>query len=125
MEGDGYALALHCEYVDLPLDMEPDAHLIYCGFKDSVSLPLLIEKGFSMNVIIKRPELSKQTHVTFQELKVGQMTTDQHGWSRLKITHVSYLCLKDDTVQVHPSSSCPAWLPVSPIRDVKITIEDV
>ncbi len=34
MEGDGYTLVLHCEYVDCPMDVEADANPIYCDFED-------------------------------------------------------------------------------------------
>ena len=29
--GDGYTIVLHCENVDVPLDIEPDADIIYCN----------------------------------------------------------------------------------------------
>lgn len=29
--GDGYTVVIHCENVDLPLDVEPDADPIYCS----------------------------------------------------------------------------------------------
>ena len=32
MIGDGYTIVYHCENVDLPLDIEPDAGPIYCEF---------------------------------------------------------------------------------------------
>jgi len=28
--GDGYTSSLHCEFVDAPLDREPDASILYC-----------------------------------------------------------------------------------------------
>lgn len=34
MIGDGCTVAIHCEYVDLPLDRECDAEPLYCKFKD-------------------------------------------------------------------------------------------
>lgn len=30
MVGDGYTIGYHCENVDCPLDIEPDADPIYC-----------------------------------------------------------------------------------------------
>lgn len=30
MIGDGYTMVLHCENVDMPIDVEPDADPIYC-----------------------------------------------------------------------------------------------
>lgn len=30
MVGDGYTMVRHCEFVDVPVDMEPDAGPIYC-----------------------------------------------------------------------------------------------
>jgi len=31
MEGDGYTIVRHCERVDVPNDVEPDAPPIYCS----------------------------------------------------------------------------------------------
>lgn len=30
MVGDGYKMVRHCEFVDVPFDVEPDAGPIYC-----------------------------------------------------------------------------------------------
>lgn len=34
MVGDGYTIARHCENVDLPMDREPDAPLLFCSGED-------------------------------------------------------------------------------------------
>lgn len=34
MIGDGYTTVVRCEYVEYPLDVEPDGNPIYCDYKD-------------------------------------------------------------------------------------------
>jgi len=36
MSGDGYTVVSHCENVDLPLDIEPDAGPIYCELDQEI-----------------------------------------------------------------------------------------
>jgi hypothetical protein len=43
--GDGYTMARHCEYVDLPDGREADAPLLTCGFTDEESEEELPTEG--------------------------------------------------------------------------------
>lgn len=35
--GDGYTRVIHCEFVDVDRDVEPDAEPVYCDFEDVLS----------------------------------------------------------------------------------------
>lgn len=37
MVGDGYKMVRHCEFVDVPFDVEPDAGPIYCENRGSTA----------------------------------------------------------------------------------------
>ena len=37
MEGDGYSVVLHCEYVEDTDGYEPDANPLYCNFEEDES----------------------------------------------------------------------------------------
>ena len=37
LSGNGYTQVIHCELVDAPLDVEPDASPIYCEYNEPES----------------------------------------------------------------------------------------
>ena len=34
--GDGYTMVIHCEFVEVPDGIEPDANPVYCEFTDEM-----------------------------------------------------------------------------------------
>lgn len=42
--GDGYTVVLHCERVDAPFDMEPDATPVYCDMTAEAETKPRIER---------------------------------------------------------------------------------
>tara|TARA_B100000614_G_C14385957_1_gene427593 strand:+ start:166 stop:528 length:363 start_codon:yes stop_codon:yes gene_type:complete len=44
--GDGHQIAFHCENVDLPFDIEPDAGPIHCNYEGVVSTHKLVPMTF-------------------------------------------------------------------------------
>lgn len=76
----------------------------------------------NIEIRVKEPETKA---VSFKTLNVGQLVTDKTGWTRIKINHSQYLCMKDDEIQVHQGHMFCPGIPVSPAKDVKIIIEEI
>lgn len=85
--GDGYTMTFHCENVDLPSDIEPDADVVYCSTEGlnqeyADTLPLLNEE------IVRYPNYSKAVVVP-QDVRTTQypnITVSINGTVRNAVT---------------------------------------